>query len=198
MQPGYFIRYEGNLVDGVGWSTGYSPIHFRAQLEAGQPYMRMMYGLSVRGNVMKGDGKTSEECTEFITNIKEQGFKGQGLTYNGIQVGAYNRNERPIKNVIFAVDIEDNNISNTDRGITINSGGYMYDKDPYNTTIYSKSAVEDVYLANNTFSDVINEIVDNTELCYAEKIGEVSDSLESKGTAGAVVCGTRFQAIVTA
>lgn len=189
MQPGYFIRYEDNLVDGVGWSTGYSPIHFRAQLEAGQPYMRMMYGLTVRGNVMIGDGKTSEECTEFITNIKQQGFKGQGLTYNGIQIGAYNRNERPLKNVIFAVDIEDNNISNTDRGITINSGGYMYDKDPYNTTIYSKSAVEDVYLANNTFSDVTNEIVDNTELCFAEKIGEVSDALESKGTTGAAVYG---------
>lgn len=189
MQPGYFIRYEDNLVDGVGWSTGYAPIHFRAQLEAGQPYMRMMYGLSVRGNVMKGDGKTSEECTEFITNIKEKGFKGQGLTYNGIQVGAYNRNERPLKNVIFAVDIEGNSISNTDRGITINSGGYWYDKDPYNTTIYSKSAVEDVYLANNTFSDVTEEIIDNTELCYLEEQSIIRETVDSVGTANAAVYG---------
>ncbi|WP_168735999.1 glycosyl hydrolase family 28-related protein [Cohnella fermenti] len=143
----YYTRVEDNVVQGVSWRSNVGTITFMALNETDDPFAYQIYGADIKGNEIDGIHDSSR--------LMNRNY------YNGIAVGSLHNAVKPTRNAVKNIIIEDNDIRNTDRGITIGAPGPQMESNASYLSTKHASAIGGTVLSGNAFSGVDREVVND-------------------------------------
>lgn len=153
---GYFISMEDNDFSGGSVQSGVCGIGIEANIEGADPSMTYIYGVSIKDNKIRNNISSGEY---------EEGWEAPHL--NGVYVIYRVRAKQTAeRKVIRQVIVENNTVTDCDRGITIGPFGrpnYAQEK-----SYASGDMTEDIYMENNLFKNVGCELVDERDYRYTD------------------------------
>lgn len=145
---GYFDRIEDNTADGVSPMSNVVGMGARVALETGDAYAYNLYGLSLKHN----------SITAVLPAPNPTGTS-EAPDVNGLYLVNRNVVQTATRNAILAAGIEDNTVTNSDRGISLGGTGYPLDSPQIKA--FSNPVSYGVVLKQNTFTNVTQQVVDN-------------------------------------
>jgi hypothetical protein len=145
---GYFNRIQGNTMTGISAKSKVVGIGSKTELSTGDAYAYQIYGFAIKGNSI-----TSVLPAPAITGDTE------APDVNGLYTVNINFAQQATRNAILGVFIENNRVTNSDRGISLGGTGFplvsQTVKDRSNPISYG------VIIKGNTFTNVTQQVVDN-------------------------------------
>jgi hypothetical protein len=145
---GYFNRIQGNTMTGISAKSKVVGIGSKTELSTGDAYAYEIYGFAIKENTL-----TSVLPAPAITGDTE------APDINGLYAVNINFAQKATRNAILGVFIENNTVTNSDRGISLGGTGYpqvsQTVKDRSNPISYG------VIIKGNTFTNVTQQVVDN-------------------------------------
>ncbi|AEE96528.1 glycosyl hydrolase family 28-related protein [Mahella australiensis] len=146
---GYFVRMEANELTGVSTKSNVGGIGVRVALEDGatDAYAYNVYGISIRNNSITG-----------VIPAPAPTGETEAPDINGIYAVNSNKVQPATRNAMMGIIIENNTLTNIDRGISLGGTGYplapQWQKDISNPISWG------IIIKGNAFNDVETEIID--------------------------------------